>query len=317
MSLIMLITATPALQAEAFSTSLNMEEFKALSQEIDSAIAKAETPNPDPYMSYDGIPDVETLRLRYQLALKNYEEGLKKNYNKEAEEEAEKYFNALQERAEKDLEQNPDDYQYYRTTKEQSRAAFYSTLYKEMKQAALSEEKLRKDLMAKEIIFCSGFAVGMFITVSGILLFEKMTSTATAMMIGGALVMVLALLFYTKPASTSYFGNVINAVRDPSLSIDPLRSKFLDDPFWALAQFGRGGVDDFSILYKENQRCAQILWDVVDIEFYTSMNTTLDNMKDRIYTQTADWSRLSMQDQEAYLHNLAERLRAESNQKNK
>ena len=69
--------------------------------------------------------------------------------------------------------------------------------------------------------------------------------------------------------------------------------------------------------YNQSDDCAKVLNDVVDIEYYISMNPTVDNMQERLYTQTAYWQKLDEAEKTEYLHNLAERLRAEANEETK
>ena len=89
--------------------------------------------------------------------------------------------------------------------------------------------------------------------------------------------------------------------------------KFLDKPFEALVSFDKGGFDDFFAIYNLSADAAQALYDAVSIEYYVSMNPTLQNMRDRLYIQSVDWHGLGALEQAKRLQDLAKRLRSEAN----
>ena len=66
-------------------------------------------------------------------------------------------------------------------------------------------------------------------------------------------------------------------------------------------------------MYGKSQRCAQALNDAVDIEYYVSANpNNFENAKDKLYVGTIDWYEMEPEARAEYLHNFAERLRAEA-----
>ena len=93
----------------------------------------------------------------------------------------------------------------------------------------------------------------------------------------------------------------------PSLDKDETSEIFSKKPFAYLAQFEN--VFEYSNLY---HKCPELLQDSVDIEYYVSCNPTFENMSDKMYVETPEWGKLSLQERKGYLHNLAERLRLES-----
>lgn len=88
---------------------------------------------------------------------------------------------------------------------------------------------------------------------------------------------------------------------------------FLIDYFRYAALFNKRGYDDFTAFYSKSQDCAQLLYDVIDIEYYVSLNPNIDNVIHRIYTRSNKWQDLNMEKKASYLHSYAERLRAEAN----
>ncbi|MCR5504584.1 MAG: hypothetical protein K6E94_03335 [Elusimicrobiaceae bacterium] len=96
------------------------------------------------------------------------------------------------------------------------------------------------------------------------------------------------------------------------MTSDEAKTKFLENPFQALSLFDRAGASDLEGFYNKSEDCARVLNDAVDIEYYISLNPSVENMKARLYTQTAYWRDLTTEEKTEYIHNLAERLRAEA-----
>ena len=119
--------------------------------------------------------------------------------------------------------------------------------------------------------------------------------------IGGAIAMFLMFTFVSpsKP------------VFSPSLFSEETISAFLVNPFSNLVLFDTR-ANDSEMFYGKSEDCARLLYDTVDIEYYISRNLSIENMRARLYTQTIDWHDLTTEQKADYIHNLAERLRAEA-----
>ena len=94
----------------------------------------------------------------------------------------------------------------------------------------------------------------------------------------------------------------------PSLNENETTRMFSEQPFEFLNQFEQQRFE-YENLYK---KCPELLRDSVDIEFYVSLNPSLENMRAKLFTTTSDWKTLSIEERKAYLKDLSERLRAEA-----
>lgn len=304
MAVIMLVTASPILQAAEFSTSLDRAEIKELMSNLNSSLY--ETMGKDWEPLYQGIPNVETLKKRYNLAIKNYKENLKEVSNRYDDRETKKYIEYLKQQAEQRVKDDPR-YEGFRSDEEKIQAAFYTVLFEELEKGTSIENEYSANLTGSTLLLVGGIMVGVVCLAIGLSVVES----SWLFTLGGVGAILGAILLFVERPDYSYFSD-INVADKNYRTIVAMQSKFLENPFMALAQFGKGRVDDFVVFYNEYKDCAQVLYDAVDIEYYTSMNQTVENMKARIYTQTVDWRNLTVGEQTTYLHNLAERLRAEA-----
>lgn len=299
MAVIMMITATPVLQAADFTAELDRAELNELKKEINSSVkVKFDEVNP----LFEGIPSLETLKQRYDIARKNYEQNLKsfsKQETKQSKEDYERYIEFLKQEAQKRIETD-SRYDGFMSEEEQKQVAFYTVLLEEMEKS--DEER---------DIYCTKRAgdigVGLFVGIlAATIAYESWASTAGVIIAGGvgATVAMLLMFLLISPAKQPVFN--------PALFPQELIADFLSNPFLNLALFNQRGVDDFGVFYVKNRDCAQVLYDAVDIEYYTSLNPSVENMRARLYTQAIDWHYLTTEQRVDYIHNLAERLRAEA-----
>ena len=133
MSVVMLITATPVLQAAEFSTTLDRAELNELREEISSSMpadgwlkAKKKT--------YEGLPDAQTIEARYKQAVENNKRNLERFKLNNSSQEYESYVEFLKEEAMKRVKEDPK-YFGEKSEEEMLRDAFYTVLYDEMEKA--------------------------------------------------------------------------------------------------------------------------------------------------------------------------------------
>ena len=313
MTVVMLFTATPVLQAADFATELDRSELNELRKEISVSISETmfkKDPKSENQL-YENVPGVDVLKKRYDLALENYKENLKIYANENNSKENAKYIEELREIAKQKIQDNPKLYYGFHSEQEKERIAFYTVLYEEMEKAS-SVERHFDNIWDLKFLGFIGYVTGAVLAICGL------TYTASSLYFVGItvagvsfLTMLVGLLF-PIPSPKSYF-NDINTSYNSESTINRMKEKFLEDPFLALSMFGKGGVDDFALFYIKNQSCAQLLYDAIDIEYYVSKNQNLGNMQARLYSQTIYWQDLTNNQRADYIHNLAERLRAEAN----
>lgn len=299
MAVIMMITATPVLQAADF-INLDIQQLNEMKQEIKSSI-KAKIDEVTPL--FEGIPSVEILKQRYNTARENYEQNLKsfsKQETKQSKEDYERYIEFLKQEAQKRIETD-SRYNGFMSEEEQKQVAFYTVLLEEMEKSD-EERELYYSYIAGDI--CGGLIIGIILGYMAYDIGAGMTGILITGAIAGAISMFLMFLF-ASPSKQPVFN--------PALFPQELISDFLNNPFYKLALFNKRGVNDFGVFYIKSRDCAQVLYDAVDIEYYTSLNPSIENMCARLYTQTVDWHYLTTEQRGNYIHNLAERLRAEAN----
>lgn len=300
MSVVMLITAAPVLQAAEFSTTLDMAELNALREEISSSMpadgwlkAKKKT--------YEGLPDAQTIEARYKQAVENNKRNLERFKLNNSSQEYESYVEFLKEEAMKRVKEDPK-YFGEKSEEEMLRDAFYTVLYDEMEKAKDIEKQYEdyKDgyytLAATTTIVAGAIAFA-------VSLYSSLESIAGWVGLGTVAVVAGAFCLFTSPARPYFPSN---------LTPDERKNQFLENPFYTLAMFNKSGASDLEGFYNGSEDCAKVLNDAVDIEYYISMNPAIDNMQERLYTQTAYWQKLDSEQKTEYLHNLAERLRAEA-----
>ncbi len=299
MAVIMMITATPVLQAADFAASLDKQQFNELKRQISSSVT-AEIAKVKPII-YEGIPDVKTIKERYATSRKNYEQNLQEFSKQNIEpdvEEYERYVEFLKEEAKQRIKTD-SRYDGFKTQKEKEQVAFYTVLLEEIKKSD-EERSLYYSYIVGDI--CGGLIIGMILAYMANEMGAGMTGILISGAIAGAISMFLMFLF----ASPS------KPVFNPSLFSEELIAAFLVNPFSNLALFNKRASDS-EMFYNKSADCAQLLYDAVDIEYYISLNPSIENMKARLYTQTIDWHDLTTEARADYIHNLAERLRAEAN----
>ncbi|MCR5505172.1 MAG: hypothetical protein K6E94_06485 [Elusimicrobiaceae bacterium] len=100
----------------------------------------------------------------------------------------------------------------------------------------------------------------------------------------------------------------------PAFDEKKVFGRFTEKPFEYLADFDKKNKEfEYANVYGKSQRCAQALNDAVDIEYYVSANpNNFENAKEKLYVGTIDWYEMEPEARAEYLHNFAERLRAEA-----
>ncbi len=302
MAVIILFTTTPVLQAADVVADLDVAQLNELKKEIAASISMSEIIKPKKPL-YEGIPDIEVIKKRYQLSVENNQKNLEEfEKNETFLKEREDYVNFLKEEAVKRINEDPE---YYgnKTKEEMLRDAFYTVLFDQI-QEGINAENTYKD---EKFGYYAGSAVGsMFIgsmTMFCLLLSGYTGKGVLYASLGVGVAVLLAFLLFTNP-SVPYFS--------PNLTPYETKNKFLDSPFQTLISFDKKGVSDFELFYHKSKDCAQILYDAVDIEYYTSKNPNVENMSARLYTQTRYWQNLTTEERADYIHNFAERLRTEA-----
>ena len=299
MAVIMLFTASPVLQASDFAINLDTQQLNELRREINSSITKdfdKVTP------LFEGIPDLPTLQQRYIMAKENYEQNLKtfaKQETKQSKKDYERYIEFLEKEAQKRI-QTDSRYNGFMDEEEKEQVAFYSVLLDEIEKSDKERETYRNRMIGN--IF-TGLLFGMMV---GVVAYVSDASTIGILISGGigATIAMLLMFLFIIPAKQPVFN--------PSLFPSELIAKFLYNPFLNLALFNKRGVNDFGAFYIKSEKCAQILYDAVDIEYYVSRNPTIENMRAKLYTRSIDWHLLDTEKRVSYLHTLAERLRSEA-----
>lgn len=291
MAVIMLITGTPALQASEFA--LDRAQLAELQKEI--------LPDLKQNLNQEKNP-VNELMDRYQEAKKNAEE-MAKELNKiqlteKQQKEITDSINQLKEKAEE-------------LAKTEEYAKFVPK--KDRKAAALNDLLLKidfDDIWNRDFGFGLGMVGvgGLLISAIIIFLYEDfpfmipmwLGDVAAGSFAGGAALVIGAIII-------TLFSNAYTPIISWDLSAEETAKVFSEKPFTYLAKFENGA--EYANL---NNKCPQLLKDAVDIEYYTSFKVTPQNMKDKLYIGSLEWYKMTTEERAAYLHNFAERLRAES-----
>ena len=303
-----MITSAPVLQASDLA-NLNMAEIDELKQEIFTSIMDSDDFNEDGKIDEE-IPSVKELQRRYKEALDNYEIRFKefsKYATKQSIEDAKQYLKYKKHEAEI-LAKTDSTYNGFGSEEEKQSVAFFDLLYQDLERAEAREELREewREYYIAEIVEKTfggaflGFLVGGIADLTGKVAFSMRN---VLKFIGiGSIIGLVAGLVLTPVNRIPVFSSEV--------STEVIKYKFLESPFSYLAILNdRGANNDFAILYRA---CPQVLYDVVDIDWYISRNPTAKNMAYRIYTRTKKWQGLSTEDRASYLHDYAERLRAEA-----
>lgn len=298
MAVIMMLTATPVLQAADFTAELDRAELNELKKEIKTSIIEDLPEVSSIY--YNGIPDVKTIKERYAIARENYEQNLKafaKQETKQSKKDYERYIDFLKQEAKKRIKTD-SRFDGFKSEREKEQVAFYTVLLEEMEN---SKEESRRYYGYIVGDICVGLIVGIIV---GAIAYESnatIIGEIIAGSIGGAIAMFLMFTFVSpsKP------------VFSPSLFPEEAISAFLVNPFSNLALFDKRASDS-EMFYSKSNESARLLYDAVNIEYYTSLNPSVENLHARLYTQTIDWHYLTTEQRADYIHNLAGRLRAEA-----
>lgn len=302
MVVIILITASPVLQAADFFAALNKAELKELREEISSSLPEHELKI---------LPRLSDIKQRYKKAIVNYKNNLKvisEDSSKKNIQDYEEYLQFLREEARKRIRKDAR-YDGFQSEEEKEQVAFYTILVEE-----LTNAQQYKDDRYKERFYCVvdsmavtvfvGLGLGMLVTYLTEVFLDLADEVSVPLGMGTMFGVMAIGALIAVPAKPYFNFN---------LTPRELLSNFVANPFTAIAKFNTGATDDFRIVYNKSQSCAQALYDVVDIEYYTSFNPNLENIRARLYTYTIDWYEMTTEDRVDYLHNVAERLRAEAN----
>ena len=111
-----------------------------------------------------------------------------------------------------------------------------------------------------------------------------------------------------------FFGGAYTPAIAPAFDEEKTLQRFTEKPFDYLADFERKNKEfEYANIYNKGPKAAQVLNDVVDIEYYVSINPqNLENAKEKLYIGTIDWYEMEPEARAEYLHNFAERLRTEA-----
>lgn len=123
---------------------------------------------------------------------------------------------------------------------------------------------------------------------------------------GGTIILMAFLLIFF---SAAYSPSIA-----PAFDEKEVFRRFTEKPFEYLADFDKKNKEfEYANVYGKSHRCAQVLNDAVDIEYYVSANpNNFENVKEKLYVGTIDWYEMEPEARAEYLHNFAERLRAEA-----
>ncbi len=292
MAVIMLITGTPALQASELA--LDRAQMAELQKEILQDV-KADV---------NIVPEYTKLMNHYQQAKKNVEERLNKLNDIELTEEQQKaveeYVNQLKEKAE-ELAKTEE---YEIVPKEERRiVAFNTLLFADFEE--ISEDIADfwdQGISNKLVLIGGGTLVLSLLAIPIAIKFEigwLIGASTVALKLGTGLILgALMIVLFTN----SYIP-VINF----SLDAEETNKVFSEKPFEYLSK-----IENEAEYANLNKKCPQLLKDAVDIEYDTSLNVTSQNIKEKLYIGSLDWYKMSTEERADYLHNFAERLRAES-----
>lgn len=295
MAVIMLITGTPVLQASdlAFDRAQMKELQKEISQDVKVGIYVDELP--------------VKLMNRYKQAKKNSELMLKKlnkiQLTEEQQKAAEEFINQLKEKAEELAK--TEEYEIVPKPERQA-AAFNSILFDSI--LFDGDEYHGLGYCGANMIVIGALTGGLGLIISEIALnidiLPLWLGDVGIYAVQGGTVLVfigLGLLII------SLFSGAYRTVMDFGLDAKETAEVFSKKPFVFLSKFEN--EVEYRNLYN---KCPELLQDAVDIEYYTSLNVTPQNMKEKLYIGSLEWYKASTEERAAYLHEFAERLRDEA-----
>ena len=287
MAVIMMITATPILQAEDLA-NLDIEELNELKSDIMLSIM-------DSYDFKEGgkideeIPSREELQNRYKEAIKRYN---KLNTRKARKAVKEKKQEALE------IAKQMKEFDQFETDEEKAEVAFYTFLFDSTLKAEQEMVQAKSNYYGMLSMFSMfGFSIGYIVL--GRLVFNLPAATDWLVVgVGcGVIASLLALVFISKPAGA---GSVVY-----HRNWDLIKYDFLNKPFYSVGdQYNK---DKFASLYLD-EKARPVLRDIVNIEYYVSHNPSTENMMYRIFPHTLYWTKMNPDQQEEYLHKAAEIL---------
>ena len=290
MAVIMLITGTPALQASdlAFDRAQMKELQKEISQDVKVGIYVDELP--------------VKLMNRYQQA-KNNVEAMAKELNKiqlteEQQKEITDSINQLNEEAEELAK--TEEYVKFVPKSERKAAAFNSILFLNFLDYLRPYENEAK-------IFFMGAATSLLGLVIYFIDYSSIVEIPYWLGIAGDVVTVAGLAIIIGTLIVLLFSGAYRPVMDFGLDAKETAEVFSKKPFVFLSKFEN--EVEYRNLYG---KCPELLKDAVDIEYYTSLNITPQNMKEKLYIGSLEWYKASTEERAAYLHEFAERLRDEA-----
>ena len=305
MAAIMFFYATPALQASTFAT-LDREQLNIIQDDIETILTDT-IKDEDPYKN---LPSIKEIKKRYDRALEIYESNLQTLSGSQEEENIEDYKAYIEELKREAKRRIYEDSRYegFSSEKEKEQVAFYSVLLEEIDNHNIANER---DF--KQIVVDNGTPlkiIGIVFNISSIVLLRKASSVilrriGVGLMVGGVAFCMIPMIFetFTQPSVLHF---------NPNLSENEILRMFLESPFEHLAKMKENSVDDFTYVYGKSPRLAQVLSDAVDIEYYTALNPTLENMKAKLYIQTINYRTSTTETQALHLHKLAQQLKAEA-----
>ena len=260
---------------------------------------------------------VEELQNELQQVSKNSQLSVygffKKNQNKYIDEETMKLIKQVEQEAEETIKKD-SRYKKIKDKKERKKVALYTNIF--MKDDRITEiGKIFAGVSAVLVFLCALQIFNLFVgceTSLLTILFEKLFNLSIDFqeleIMGGVvgLIMFIILVLCTN----SYVPKIAFGFDD-----EKVFQMFTEKPFDYLADFNN--IAEYINIYKRNHKAAQVLNDAVDIEYYLSLNPnpSLEDAKEKLYTQTIDWYDLTADQKAEYLHTFAERLRTEAKAK--
>ncbi len=292
MAVIMLITGSPVLQAS--DLALDRAQMAGLQQEILQDV-KINVPNP-----------VRALKALHDKATENNKARLAEFNEKiqgEALEAVKEHLNGLKEQA-KALAKSEE---YLIVPKPERLLVAFNTLLS-VNLDSDCERKIRE--ISADItlgLSVSDFVIGVALKV--VAKTPGITAEAAEYLSGIASGFFrLSLIFFLIRLIEELFIESYTPTIAPSLNAEETSRIFSEKPFTFLATFENEA--EYANLYK---KCPELLNDAVTIEYYTSLaSVTAEDIKDMSYIGTLGWYKMTTEERSAYLHNFAERLRAEA-----
>ena len=279
MAAVMVITAMPVVQAAELANNLNTEELSGLMEDVTSSVADVQNER-EIKPVYENIPDLETLKARYNIKIEK-QKGVRK------------YVKTIKKKAENLIATDSRFEGLHKNT--QNRLAFFTVLRDDLIEAVESESAGKATTNTMKSLNHN-----LFINIAKL--------AYISMVLDAYMYSFFLLLLYSDQPKLSYF----NVTLDDPNPADTISWQFASDPYYALHKFGAYGVDDFGTMYYAGEKTAQLLWDAIDIRYYTYQNPTEENLKEFLYMQSIDWYDLSWKKQIEHLHNWAVHLRAEA-----